>query len=62
MDLTPRADMAKVRNYVAVVGISSLRIGPVKLGKLSTNDNYSSKMQNWRRLKPLKFYPLNHLD
>jgi hypothetical protein len=41
MDLTPRADMAKVRNYVAVVGISSLRIGPVKLGKLSTNDNYS---------------------
>jgi hypothetical protein len=51
-DFTPQADMATIRDYIAVVAVSSVRIGPVMLGKLATDDDYASKIENWRRLKP----------
>jgi hypothetical protein len=52
MDFTPQAAMSSIRDYVSVVAISSVRAGPKVLAKLATDDRYSSKADNWMRLKP----------
>jgi hypothetical protein len=52
MDFTPQANMTTIRDYITVVAISSLRVGPVGLGKLASDENFASSMENWRRLKP----------
>jgi hypothetical protein len=52
VDFTPQAAMTTIRDYVAVVAMSILRVGPARLAKLAANDSYASKVENWMRLKP----------
>jgi hypothetical protein len=52
MNFKPQANMTTVRDYIAVVAISSLRVGPVGLGKLASDVNFASRMENWIRVKP----------
>jgi hypothetical protein len=49
---TPHADMTTLRDYIAVVAISSIRLAPFELRKLASDDGYASKMENWQRLAP----------
>ena len=58
VDFTNREDMSTVRDYVALIAVSSIRLSDKELSMLATDDTYAKSRHNWMRSKSSQVYDM----
>ena len=56
VDFTNREGMTTVRDYVALMAMSSIRLSDKELSRLATDDTYAKSRQNWMRSRPSQVF------